>query len=688
MDGDGARDGLPPLRDVVAGASGWYPLAALGGLAATGAVVGHALIVLLPEIGRTLGVGPGAMAAILTGKALLGAVVALPLARLVQQRPFRALLAVGGAAVVAVLVALTAWVVRPGELAVTMLAIGAVGAVVAVAHQPLVAESYPPGGRVRALAVLAGARGVGEVTAPLLVGGLVLVVGLTWRGVFLVAGGLVALAAAAAMRLRDPGFGRWERAGPAAAAMEDLDDLALGDAVARLQAVPTLRRLFTFQAFLGAMLLPFTVFLVLFLEERWNLGPWGRGVVLSTLGLAAVVAVTLFGPVGERRFHRDPAGLVTLTARLWAMAVVLLVVAVLAPALVVVVAALAAAVGLVAAVGPGLATLHLSLVPPRLRSMSTALAAAWFAGVGGPVGVVLFGAADRRYGLAGALVLTTTPGFLAALVLHAARHTVAPDLRRLDAEVGERRPLRPGSTGAAPALAVHGLVAGHDGPPVVHDVDLQLAPGERVALLGANGAGKTTLLHALAGLLAVRAGVVRVRGRDVTHHRADRHPERGLVLVEGPSTLFDPLTVDEHLRLFATRAGSSPSTARHTTEAVWRRFPALAARRRVRARDLSGGERRMLGLARALLVRPDVLLVDELTLGLADVVRDGVVDMAHAIADGGTAVLLVDQSLEVARRAAERAVVLADGTIAYDGPLATLDDHRLPAVYLGGRGRP
>lgn len=678
---------LPGLGAVVRRSGiGWYPLAALGALAASGVVGAHALAVLLPDIGRTLGIGPAGLGAMLTGQLLASALVALPLAGVVQRRAIRALLAVGGAGVSAVLLASASLALGPGELAVAVVAMGVAEAVVAVAHQPLVVELYPPEGRVRALSVLAGSRGAGEVLAPLVVGVLVTVAGLTWRGVFLAAGVVMALATVVAARLRDPGFGRWDQTAPARNRHDGVGhpplDLGVAEASRRLHAIPTLRRLFAFQAGLGVMLLPFLVFLVLFLEIRWRLGPWGRGVVLSSLGVAAVVAVAMFGRVGERLFRDDPPRLVTVAGRMWCAALALVVVAALAPTLGLVVVALAVAVGLVAAIGPGLAILHLSLVPPRLRSTSSALASLWFAGAGGPIGILLFGAADRRYGLHGALVATTVPGLVAVLLLRSARTTVVADLARTTAGRSEASTRPHGRQ--PPALAVRGLEAGHDDQLVLRGVDLVVEPGERVALLGVNGAGKTTLLHALGGLLLPWAGVVHVDGRDVTHLDAERRPARGLVLVDGPTAVFDPLTVDEHLRLYLQRSGLAPGAASGPLDEISQQLPHLADRRGVAARDLSGGERRMLGLARAMLVSPRVLLVDELTLGLSPAARDRVLEAVRGLAERGAAVVVVDQSPWTAAAVCDRAVVLVRGEVGYDGPIAALAGRPelLPSVFL------
>lgn len=687
-----------PLREVVRRSGvGWYPLAALGSLSAVAGLGAYALTVLMPEIGRSLGIGATGLAAILTLSLLASAAASLPLAGVVQRRPVRAFLVVTGGLVGALSLGLTALTLHAGELAVAMLGVGVGGAVVAVSYQPLVVELYPPEGRVRALAVLAATRGLGDLFAPVIVGGLVAIAGVTWRGVFLVAAALAAVAAIAAAGLRDPGFGRWERvrvgqltghggATDGQVLSEPPLDLGPVEAARRLHTIPTLRTLFLAQAGLGAMLIPFSVFFVLFLDIRWNLGPLGRGAVFSGLGLAAVAALAAFGPAAERLFRRAPGELLEVAARLWAGALVLVVVAALAPALVVVIVALAGAVGLVTAIGPGLSALHLSLVAPQLRSTANAVVTIYFAGPGGLLGILLLGAADRRYGLGGALIATTLPGIVAVLLLRRARGSVATDLQRVIDEAVHEEQLRSfAEEGVTPAaLGVRQLRAGYDGQAVLDEVDLTVAAGERLALLGLNGAGKTTLLQVIAGLVLPWSGTVRLDGRDITHVQPERRSQLGVVLVSGAATLFDPLTVKEHLRLYLDSAGLHDRSAATAIELVDRMFPALVARREVVAGSLSGGERQMLGMSRALITRPALLLVDELSSGLAPAVVGPLLAAIVSIADRGAAVIVVDQSVDRALSICDRAVFLERGTIRFDGSAEDLRERHdlLRSIFL------
>lgn len=225
-------------------------------------------------------------------------------------------------------------------------------------------------------------------------------------------------------------------------------------------------------------------------------------------------------------------------------------------------------------------------------------------------------------------------------------------------------------------LVVRRLTAGYEGVPVVRDVDLHVGAGEVVALLGPNGAGKTTALRTIAGELAPIAGSVEVLGAPVVGH-PERVARRGLRLVPEDRGLHPHLTVDENLRLGCTR--------RADVEPALVAFPALRALGRRRAGLLSGGEQQMLAIARALAGRPEVLLVDEMTLGLAPLVAEELVPVVRAVADAGAAVLLVEQHVPLALEVADRAYVLIHGELAMEGSAAELASRPevLEASYLG-----
>ncbi|GLW67536.1 ABC transporter ATP-binding protein [Actinomadura rubrobrunea] len=226
-------------------------------------------------------------------------------------------------------------------------------------------------------------------------------------------------------------------------------------------------------------------------------------------------------------------------------------------------------------------------------------------------------------------------------------------------------------------LSVRGLVAGPGRGRVLNGVDLDVAAGEIVALVGPAGAGKTTLLHAVAGLIPVRGGTVRLGGRDVTGMPVERLARRGLALVPEDGALFDGLTVAENLRLGALRED------RIDMEPVLELFPVLRRRLDRAAGTLPYGERRMCAIARAMMGRPGLLMIDDVSYGLAPKSVDEILLRLGDIGAMGTAILLAEQAAEVVMSVAGRACVLEAGSVVFEGSAGRmLADVRMRSTYL------
>ena len=230
-------------------------------------------------------------------------------------------------------------------------------------------------------------------------------------------------------------------------------------------------------------------------------------------------------------------------------------------------------------------------------------------------------------------------------------------------------------------LTVTRMTAGYDGSTVVRDIDLRVGAGEIVALLGANGAGKTTILRGISGTVTPTAGMVEIAGTVTTGRSVKAVVGLGLTHVPDHRGVFGSLTVEDHFRL--GRRGQRLDMAE-----AFHRFPALARVRHRRAALLSGGEQQMLALACALARRPRVLLIDEMSMGLAPLIVRRILPIIKlAATELGTAVLMVEQNIHQALETADRGYVLAQGRIAIEGPAQALRDNyeSVLANYLGER---
>ena len=234
-------------------------------------------------------------------------------------------------------------------------------------------------------------------------------------------------------------------------------------------------------------------------------------------------------------------------------------------------------------------------------------------------------------------------------------------------------------------LTIKGLEVGFGGVTVLHGIDLEIAAGSLVAIVGANGAGKTTLLRALSRLLPLRAGSIRFDGQELAGVAPHRVTRMGLVHVPQGWQIIPTLSVEENLLI---GAGSLPGLGRAELDSrlagEYDRFPVLRERRRISGGSLSGGEQQMLAVSRALMMRPRVLMLDEPSLGLAPQIITGIFGALRALAASGVTVLLVEQVAFAALKIADHGYVLQTGRIAMSGPPSELlKDPELVSRYLG-----
>jgi branched-chain amino acid transport system ATP-binding protein len=235
-----------------------------------------------------------------------------------------------------------------------------------------------------------------------------------------------------------------------------------------------------------------------------------------------------------------------------------------------------------------------------------------------------------------------------------------------------------------PHLSVESVSAGYGDVAVLHDISFNVAQSSIVAIVGANGAGKTTLLATVAGLIKSTAGRTRFAGQDISGCRADELPELGLVLVPEGGRLFPFMTVRENLELGAYARSSRPHIARRLDE-VQELFPVLRDRQSQMAGKLSGGERQMCAIARALMSKPQLLLLDEPSVGLSPLMVEKVLETVSSLAaKGGPTVVIVEQRVTEVLEIADEAHILDHGRLVRSGPArAMLSDQMVQETYMG-----
>jgi branched-chain amino acid transport system ATP-binding protein len=233
-------------------------------------------------------------------------------------------------------------------------------------------------------------------------------------------------------------------------------------------------------------------------------------------------------------------------------------------------------------------------------------------------------------------------------------------------------------------LAVEKLEARHGQLAAVRGVSFAVEPGETIALVGANGAGKTTMLRTIAGAHPIASGCVRFKGEELTAMPAHRRAAMGIALVPEGRRLFSRLTVEENLML-ARSAGRSGSW---TIDAVMEAFPNLKERRKALAGSLSGGEQQATAIGRALLMNPELLLLDEVSLGLSPLAVDRVYAGLETLKVSGVAIIVVEQDLKRAMAMARRTICMLEGAIAIEGPTSELTKEEVTQAYFGLRTRP
>lgn len=655
---------------------------------------GAALSVLAPDIRDSFGVSSGVIvfiSAAAGGFLVLGAVPMGWLADRYRRGPI-----VGWASVVfSAMVFASGLTLNAFTLFLARFGVGIARSNTLPVHGSLIADTYPIGVRGRLSATTMGAGLLVGALSPVAVGGIAALAGGDngWRWAFFVLAVPVLLVAFLGFRIPEPPRGQFEMMDVLGEVIEtDTVPMSMESVFARLKQIRTLRTAMLAFAALGFGLFTGPVLANLYLEDRFDLSALERG-LLGSLGGLITLAILPFAARGyDARFREDPEKALRLVGLL------ILPVAVFVPVQYAMPSSLLFAVfGVIpqvflftafTMVGPVLQ----SVTPYRLRGMGNALGAIYIFFVGATAGALLAAFFTDAIGPRAAVILLMVPSSLLGgyLLLRSSRF-IKNDLSLVVAELQEEmdeHERQRADPGGVPVLQVNGIDFSYGHVQVLFDVAFEVRKGEVLALLGTNGAGKSTILRVIAGLGTPSRGVVRLNGHTVTYVSPEKRGPLGIRLLPGGKGVFPQMSVRENLEVAAFAYRRDNADFERRIGRVLDLFEALAERQDAAAGSLSGGQQQMLALAATLLHDPEVVLIDELSLGLSPIVVQQLLGVVERLKAEGTTIVIVEQSLNVALAVADRAVFLEKGQVRFEGDaqeLAERDD-LARAVFLGREG--
>ncbi|MGO9913001.1 MAG: MFS transporter [Acidimicrobiales bacterium] len=587
-------------------------------------------------------------------------------------------------------------------------------------HNSLIADYYPVAQRQRVYSVHRFGLSLGAIFGVLVGAGLTVVTH-NWRTAFFVFPVItVAVGLVGALKMREPERGTHElesladpsgRAGASGSAVAELLEeasqvvvpqtaaggaaavapppeppLSVGEAWRTVWKIQALRRIFLALPFLAAAIAGFSSLASLEYQRVFHLGVFQRAMFVAPVQVFDLIGIVIGARLGTRLVAKGGVRLVfRMIAVSSTMAAGFITLFALAPNVPIAFIGNAGIDLSLAVVAPGvLASLSLA-IPSRARSLGFSIGALWI--LPGLVVIPIVGAVGDEIGLRYGMLILVPVFILGGLIVATAGSVIDADARNVWTSIMVRAEmLAARRAGRLPLLAVKDARIGYGSVRIIDGLDFDVSEGEIVAVLGTNGAGKSTLLRAIGGVVEADGGAIVFDGRDITHMPPQEIARLGISQAPGGESVFANLSVDENLRAAAWQDRKDEALVQHRLGDVLSRFPTLAERLSVRAGDLSGGQQQMLGLAMIFLGKPKILLVDELSLGLAPIVVDQLLDALRTIRDQGTAIVLVEQSVNIALAVADRAYVMDKGAIVFSGTAAELEaaPDVLRSVYLKG----
>jgi ABC-type branched-subunit amino acid transport system ATPase component/predicted MFS family arabinose efflux permease len=655
-----------------------------------------ALQVLGPDIQRALGISDTVLLGLQSFGGVVLVLATMPFAWLSDRFPrVRVLSAASG--LWSVFVGFTGIVVNAFQLGVARAGSG-LGAAARIPIGPsLVADRYALSIRTRVFALEALGRPLGQVLGPLFAGVVVTLAGDDggdWRLVFLVLTVPALAAVAWSLTLPEPERGRQEQEtvlGAALAGEVEEPPVRLSAAFQRLKKVRTFYYLVVGIGVLGFALIAVPGAFNLLLEDAYGYSAFRRGWIGAITWSGALVAIPLAGRFGERLLRDRPASALRMMGVCIVLYGVFVTIGLRFESAPVMIAFVTLGFAFQGAAFTQLNPAISAIIPYQMRSQAFAMVGVYIFLMGGFFGGLLAGALSDAHGERTALTAVVPPAALLGglLIVSGSRfmqRDIALTVRELR-ELQDERARVAHDPSLTPVLQVRNLDVSYGNLQVLFDVDFEVRRGEVLALLGTNGAGKSTLLKAVAGLVLPDRGAIRMNGRTITLVEPQYRASMGLVLVPGGEAVFPTMTVEENLTLWSRQLDDAAARS-GAIDRVLETFPILAERRLQKAGSLSGGQQQMLALAKAVMLDPELLCIDELSLGLAPVVVQELLKVIERLKAQGLTMVIVEQSVNVALSIADRAVFMERGEVRFEGPAhELLEQHDLVrAVFLSGSG--
>ena len=657
-----------------AGTVGIWPLLVLVGLAGVQNFDVMAFGVLSPDIRHTFGLSNAGIDAVASLTAAVPIAFSVFLGYL-GDRTNRIRLTTCAAVVFGAMAVLTGLAPALAILAIARI-VGGTGFLSSETIYPsLLSDYYPP----KILGSVFGAYRFGAVGLALLGAALAGVLGsvVGWRATYvLLALPTFALVIVALALLKEPPRGATQ--GLSASSERQG---TIGESFRRVRAIRTLRRIWVSAFLFGAGTVPFTTLLSTFFKDVYHQSDAARGAIATVYGVGGLIGIGLGGWLSQRavRQGRPPRLAIINGVMILEFAAG---VSLMAGLPVFALSVIAAGLLSVGAYGflPAYTTLVSIVGPPRVRAQAFGWSLLFYS-AGAVVITPIIGSIGDAHGQRAALLVLAVMVAAGGLVGASAAGFVERDVEQAT---------RAEATSKSEALlSCSNVDAGYGGVQVLFGVDFEVHRGEMVAILGTNGAGKSTFLKAITGLVDPTGGSIFFGGRDITHSDPMATARLGIMAMPGGRGVFPTLSVSDNLKVAGWMFRKDKDYLKRATKQVLEYFPVLTDRSTTLAGDLSGGEQQMLSLAQAFIAEPDLLLIDELSLGLAPALVNRLVEILRHIHAKGVTVILVEQSVNTALQLAERATFMEKGEVRFSGATQELLERPdiLRAVFLQ-RGRP